>query len=104
MTAQPFTPTTTITEADVVRAIKTASIRQLANALDEGAFLRDHGPDGFICPDCGRWAAEVVDPCRWMCDACGRHSTRLALRNRVADDAFACLRLVRTILGERHLS
>lgn len=96
-----------ITEDHVRQALRDASIRQLATALDPGAFKGDHGPDGFACPDCSAWAAVILDDWRWTCTWCTTHpattvsgqSTRLGLASRVADRYDACLRLVHAIAG-----
>lgn len=98
-----------ITESMVLRALEEATIRQLAAALDPGAFRGDHGSDGFTCPECHRYTAEVIDEWRWCCSWCPRHVgttvagqlTRLALRRHVADRYDASLRLVQTVLSPR---
>jgi hypothetical protein len=80
-------------EREVIAAIDRADIRTLVRALCVGAFEGDHGPDGFVCPRCGGWSAEVLNPSRWMCNSCDRYSTVMELRRHVAEDAFAALRL-----------
>jgi hypothetical protein len=80
-------------EGEVFAAIDRADIRSLVQALCVGAFQGDHGPNGFVCPRCGGWAAEVLSGARWMCSRCDRYSTIAELRRHVAEDAFAALRL-----------
>lgn len=94
-----------VTEADVLAAIDRASIRQLAQALDGGAFQGQHGRDGFRCPDAGHWSAKILDAWRWECAQCAGqlftttsgHRTRLALARHVADRFEACVSLVRIV-------
>jgi hypothetical protein len=95
--------TADIGEAQVLAALAVATLRDLARALDPGAFRGDHGPHGFTCPDCGRWSAEVIDAWRWRCP-CGPHGTttsdqrtKLALRSAVAVSYDASRRLVETL-------
>lgn len=96
-----------ITESMVVQALDAATIRQLAVALDPGAFKADHGSDGFRCPDCGTWSAVIIDAWRWTCRWCvqtresttGGQRTRLALRARVGESYEACVRLVQEASG-----
>lgn len=103
-------PDRRVTETDVVAALESATLRQLATALDPGAFQGDHGPDGFTCPDCHRWTAEVLDTFRWVCRACqddramagpwqpssttSDQRTRLALVYAVGSSYLAASRLV----------
>lgn len=105
-----------VSEADVLAALEGASIRDLATALDPGAFRGDHGRDGFICPDCGGWTAVVLDVFRWEClgecagsvpwfaptparSTVSGQRTRLALRRHVAESYPASLRLVELTRG-----
>ena len=108
-------PSTTVTEKQVVAALGSASIRQLAAALDPGAFKGEHGRDGFTCPDCDSWSARILDGWRWECvGSCTDLSaffqpsppkrtttagqrTRLGLAHRVADRFDACVRLVELV-------
>lgn len=98
----------TVTESMVLRALKQATIRDLARALDPGAFKGDHGHDGFTCPRCHRYSAVVIDAFRWCCSWCSRdvgtttggQLTRLALRRHVADRYDASLRLVQSVHAE----
>ena len=98
-----------IRESHVVEALEQATIRQLARALDPGAFRGDHGTDGFRCPDCRHWNAEVLDDFRWTCPYCpgdwttttSTQRTKLGLRRRVEDSYEACLRLVVDVIDPR---
>lgn len=99
-----------IRESDVVQALEQASLRELARALDPGAFRGDHKDDGFRCPDCGFWNAVVLDEFRWTCPWCpgvdrttttSSQRTKIALRARVADNYEACLRLVVDVIDPR---
>ena len=82
-------------ERAVLSAVTNADITTLVRALDEGAFRNDHGSDGFRCPRCGSWSAEVVGAALWFCSACDEPGTRYELAHRVACDAFAAVRLAR---------
>lgn len=96
-----------ITEGHVLEALRDATIRQLATALDPGAFRGDNTPDRFRCPQCGSpGCASVIDAWRWSCTWCdgadtttGGQSTRLALRSAVAHSYEASLRLVHDVAG-----
>lgn len=96
-------------ESDVVAALEAATLRQLASALDPGAFRGDHRSDGFRCPDCGFWNAVVLDDFRWTCPQCpddwtstvSAQRTKLALRAHVARRYDACLRLVVDVVDPR---
>lgn len=81
------------TEAEVFATIDQADIRTLVTALCTGAFQGDFGDNGFACPRCGAWSAEVLSTCRWFCVSCGAHSTILELKRRVSEDVYAALRL-----------
>ncbi len=93
-----------VSEVDAMKAAQAADIRTLARALDPGAFQGDHGLDGFVCPKCGRWSAEIIDPWRWCCrEGCpsfgpstttSRHRTRIELRDLVAHNYEATVRLL----------
>ena len=82
-------------ERDVLAAITDADLRHLARALDPGAFQGDHGPNGFTCPTCARWTAEVVSDVLWHCHPCGHTGTRYELAHRVACDGMASVQLAR---------
>ena len=82
-------------ERDVLAAATDADLRILVRALDPGAFRNDHGPDGFTCPTCSRWTAEVCSEVLWRCEACGHVGTRYELAHRVACDGFASVELAR---------
>ena len=82
-------------ERDVLAAATDADLRTLVRALDPGAFRGDHGPDGFTCPTCGQWAAEVCSEVLWHCAPCGHVGTRYELAHRVACDALASVELAR---------
>lgn len=81
------------TEAEVFAAIDQANIRQLAKALCTGAFQNDFGDNGFACPRCCAWSAEVLSSCRWFCASCKAHSTIVELQRRVRENVYAALRL-----------
>lgn len=78
---------------EVRAAIDQADIRALVTALCTGAFQNDFGDNGFACPRCGRWSAEVLDACRWLCSFCETHSTVWELQRRVREDVYAAMRL-----------
>lgn len=108
MTATPIAPAhEAITEDHVLQALSDATIRQLARAIDPGAFRGDNDPDRFRCPQCGSpGCAAVIDGWRWSCTWCsgtdtttGGQSTRLALRRHVAESYEASLRLVHDVAG-----
>jgi len=80
-------------EATVRHSVTEASIRDLARALDAGAFHGDHGNDGFVCPRCGMWSAEITSPSLWYCSMCPHTGTRLGLVQIVLADAIACVAL-----------
>jgi hypothetical protein len=82
-------------ERDVLAAITTADARHLAGALDPGAFRGDHDPNGFTCPRCRFFHAEITGPCIWWCPMCDRAGTRYELAHYVACDATAAVRLAR---------
>lgn len=96
-----------ITEAHVLDCLREATIRQLAAALDAGAFRGDNTPDRFRCPDCGTASsASLIDDWRWTCTWCPAGSTttsgqrtRLALRRAVSESYDASLRLVHDVAG-----
>ena len=85
----------TLREHDVLAAIRDADLRTLARALDPGAFGGDHGPNGFRCPTCAGWSAEVCSEVLWRCEPCGHTGTRYELVHRVACDGFAAVQLAR---------
>ena len=108
MSSTPIAPAyQSITEDDVLRCLRDADIRQLARALDPGAFKGDNGPDNFRCPSCkAPTAAQALDSFRWACTWCGPNDTtvsdqwtRLALRRMVGDSYEASLRLVHDVAG-----
>lgn len=78
---------------EVRSAIDQAGIRALVTALCTGAFKNDFGDNGFACPRCGNWSAEVLDAFRWLCSSCWTHSTIWELRRHVSEDVYAALRL-----------
>ena len=78
-----------LTEMDVRDRVMAASIRQLARAIDPGAFHGDHGTTGFVCPRCERWAAEVTSASLWYCAACRHTGTRFGLAQIVLADGIA---------------
>ena len=85
-----------VDERQVLGAITAASLRDLARALDEGAFRGDRAPDRFVCPRCERGRAEVVSEALWFCATCDEPGTRYHLAHEVACDAFASIRLARS--------
>ena len=87
----------TVRERDVLAAITDAPIRTLVRSFDEGAFRNDHGPNGFVCPRCGAWRAEVTTPALWWCAVCDRPGTRYELAHLVACDPFASVRLAQLV-------
>lgn len=105
-------PSVDVTEAEVLDALRKASIRQLAKALDDGAFRgRTHGKTGFRCPRCHEWSARIISDWRWHCSQCPGspysegttvegQGTRLGLRAAVAADYGASVRLVKMLRRE----
>jgi hypothetical protein len=103
-----FVPAYPLTAEQVEQALATGDAYQLASALDPYHFDRNIRPDGarFYCPVCNNHGAYAIDRHRWRCVWCpngGRTGTWLALRQAVAQDAEACIRLARIVHGERIL-
>lgn len=84
-----------LSEHDVLEAISNADIRTLALALDEGAFRGHHGREGFTCPHCRYFNAEIVSPSIWWCPQCDQAGTRYELAHLVACDGHAAIRAAR---------
>lgn len=108
--SQRVAPAVDVTEAEVLDALRKASIHELARALDGGAFKGSHGGSGFTCPRCHEWSARVIDSWRWECSGgcsspAGRRTnvegqgTRLGLRAAVAEDYYASVELVKMLRG-----
>jgi hypothetical protein len=103
-----FIRTFEVTNEQIAQAIEQADAIQLAKALDPVYFDRNIRPNGprFWCPVCGTHGAHAIDRWRWRCDACphgGRTGSWLALRQPVAEDTEACIRIARFVHGERVL-
>ena len=78
-----------LTETDVRDRVMAATIRELARAIDPGAFHGDHGTAGFACPRCEQWAAEITSASLWYCAACEHTGTRFGLAQLVLADGIA---------------
>jgi hypothetical protein len=103
-----FLPLYPLTAEQVAQAIDQANATQLARALDPYYFDRNTRPDGarFYCPVCNTHGAYALDRWRWRCDDCphgGRTGAWIALRQPVAEDTEAVVRLARIVIGEQVL-
>lgn len=94
---QPHDPGST-TIADVVEAVETAPIEDLAAVLAgwHPVFGLNCEPR-FACTRCGAPDGFVVGPGRWRCSRCRFTGTVMGLRRLVIEDADACDRLLRLL-------
>ena len=89
----------TVTELET--ALATADATELARALDPYYFEHTDAEVRFRCPVCADKAAAAVSRWRWRCADCDAHGSWWSLRQVVALDAEACVRLARIVHGER---
>jgi hypothetical protein len=90
-----------LTESEVETAIATADATQLARALDPYYFEHTDAEVTVRCPVCAVKAASAVSRWRWRCADCDAHGSWIGLRQAVALDVEACVRLARIVHGER---
>jgi hypothetical protein len=90
-----------LTESEVETAIATADATQLARALDPYYFEHTDAEVTVRCPVCAVKAAAAVSRWRWRCADCDAHGSWIGLRQAVALDVEACVRLARIVHGER---
>ena len=88
-----------LTATEVETAIATADATQFARALDPYSFEHRDTEVTFRCPRCDRKQASATSRWRWRCDACDTSGAWLALRQLVAMDVEATVRLSEIIHG-----